>query len=543
MNRILMKLTGMGVTLALCLMGPAAWVNAQGVEDRMLLVSDWDISEVLLGYSSVEQCQVDFFSSNHLRRRCQDGSISYVQEDSIFTGPGTCGPTSAGSVAVMIYEGLESITPVQVALLGDDMPREGSSTSEIIRRLMHLHDLGRGDPQLEWRETPIRNLADLIGTMTAVDPVAPMPVVAILSHGSEAHATTVVHVIDDDGGKCLVYHNTWGIQLATPCHIFFALVDSVIHLHGVSIVEGNWASVIEEVIWEALMTTPSGLGGAWAWEPWPLYDDMPWPPYDPLRRIPPWEPWPPYDDMPWPPEKPSDVADTYWQDEQGLKTANPTFDGNDWSGFDSAQIHQAFVEGAEETAWDKHYVLNVDDITAIGETRGLQPGTVGHENNQIIEPDYDYCGGQCRHPNANAWRPGDNLNGDLIISNAIRAVQEMEMADSTSAEGPWGDPDTYNTNPPGIGVEVTEWIVTQNESMVGSGSWPTPSGPVVPVHKEGSGIANVPTKNLGMTKTGLITGTLDGKQYMVQPPAGGVPSWDYEEQYRLHHGSMFEPGA
>ena len=42
------------------------------------------------------------------------------------------------------------------------------------------------------------------------------------------------------------------------------------------------------------------------------------------------------------------TADTYWQAEQGLKAANPTFDGNGWEGLNSDQIHQAFVEGAEE---------------------------------------------------------------------------------------------------------------------------------------------------------------------------------------------------
>ena len=44
-----------------------------------------------------------------------------------------------------------------------------------------------------------------------------------------------------------------------------------------------------------------------------------------------------------------------------------------------------------------------------------QPGTVDFENNQIIigtgnpNPDYDYCGADCRDPNADAHRPGDNL--------------------------------------------------------------------------------------------------------------------------------------
>jgi alcohol dehydrogenase (cytochrome c) len=44
-----------------------------------------------------------------------------------------------------------------------------------------------------------------------------------------------------------------------------------------------------------------------------------------------------------------------------------------------------------------------------------QPGTVDYENNQILigtgnpNPDYDYCGANCRDPNADGFRPGDNL--------------------------------------------------------------------------------------------------------------------------------------
>lgn len=44
-----------------------------------------------------------------------------------------------------------------------------------------------------------------------------------------------------------------------------------------------------------------------------------------------------------------------------------------------------------------------------------QPGTIDYGNNQILigtgnpNPDYDFCGSDCRDPNANAHRPGDNL--------------------------------------------------------------------------------------------------------------------------------------
>ena len=54
----------------------------------------------------------------------------------------------------------------------------------------------------------------------------------------------------------------------------------------------------------------------------------------------------------------------------------------------------------------------------------------------------------------------------------------------------WGQPEAYNTNPPGIGLEVAAWAVSKNASMVGSDSWTTEVVPnpnpelVFPVHQE-----------------------------------------------------------
>ncbi len=51
-----------------------------------------------------------------------------------------------------------------------------------------------------------------------------------------------------------------------------------------------------------------------------------------------------------------------------------------------------------------------------------QPGTVDYENNQILigtgnpNPDYDFCGGDCRDPNADGHRPGDNLYTSSTIA-------------------------------------------------------------------------------------------------------------------------------
>jgi len=77
-----------------------------------------------------------------------------------------------------------------------------------------------------------------------------------------------------------------------------------------------------------------------------------------------------------------------------------------------------------ETKWT-FYTTGRDDQKALSTWRGddwkyggggsWQPGTVDYANNQIImgtgnpNPDYDYCGNNCRDVNADGWRPGDNL--------------------------------------------------------------------------------------------------------------------------------------
>jgi kynurenine formamidase len=54
----------------------------------------------------------------------------------------------------------------------------------------------------------------------------------------------------------------------------------------------------------------------------------------------------------------------------------------------------------------------------------------------------------------------------------------------------WSDPDTYNTNPPGIGMEAATWIIDKKPSMIGSDQWATEVIPnpdpdlVFPVHSE-----------------------------------------------------------
>lgn len=54
----------------------------------------------------------------------------------------------------------------------------------------------------------------------------------------------------------------------------------------------------------------------------------------------------------------------------------------------------------------------------------------------------------------------------------------------------WRDPERYNLNPPGIGLDVAAWVIEKKASMVGSDSWPTEVLPnpnpdlQFPVHQE-----------------------------------------------------------
>ncbi len=69
----------------------------------------------------------------------------------------------------------------------------------------------------------------------------------------------------------------------------------------------------------------------------------------------------------------------------------------------------------------------------------------------------------------------------------------------------WEDHNKYNTNPPGIGLEVAKWIVKKKASMIGSDQWTTEVVPnpdknlAFPVHQElitRNGVWNLENMNL-----------------------------------------------
>ena len=69
----------------------------------------------------------------------------------------------------------------------------------------------------------------------------------------------------------------------------------------------------------------------------------------------------------------------------------------------------------------------------------------------------------------------------------------------------WSDGDAYNTNPPGIGMEVGQWIVDKKVSMIGSDQW---NSEVTPSPGEGMAF---PVHQLLITENGIFN--LENMQY------------------------------
>lgn len=90
---------------------------------------------------------------------------------------------------------------------------------------------------------------------------------------------------------------------------------------------------------------------------------------------------------------------------------------------------------------------------------------------------------------------------EVILADVQRALQQQGMSEDDIREGDalffnygwsklWREPEKYNTNPPGIGLEVARWIVEKKASMIGSDQWTTevwrnPDPELInPVHQE-----------------------------------------------------------
>ena len=90
---------------------------------------------------------------------------------------------------------------------------------------------------------------------------------------------------------------------------------------------------------------------------------------------------------------------------------------------------------------------------------------------------------------------------EVTVADVLGALKRQGISEKDIREGDalffrygwsklWRQPDKYNTNPPGIGLEVARWIVAKKASMVGSDQWTTEVVPnpnpelSFPVHQE-----------------------------------------------------------
>jgi len=90
---------------------------------------------------------------------------------------------------------------------------------------------------------------------------------------------------------------------------------------------------------------------------------------------------------------------------------------------------------------------------------------------------------------------------EVTVADIRGALAKQGLAEESIEEGDallfnygwstfWSEPDTYNTNPPGIGMEAAAWIIAKKPSMIGSDQWVTEVMPnpdpnlTLPVHSE-----------------------------------------------------------
>ena len=82
---------------------------------------------------------------------------------------------------------------------------------------------------------------------------------------------------------------------------------------------------------------------------------------------------------------------------------------------------------------------------------------------------------------------------EVTVADVRAALERQGMSEQDLKDGDalffrygwskyWTDGDKYNTNPPGIGLEVAAWVAERNASMWGSDQW---NGEVIPNPEEG----------------------------------------------------------
>ena len=121
--------------------------------------------------------------------------------------------------------------------------------------------------------------------------------------------------------------------------------------------------------------------------------------------------------------------------------------------------------------------LGVENIKPIV-TRGILVDVAGYKNMPVLPSSYEVRVSDVRGA----------LQKQGISEDSIKPGDALFFRYGWSTH--WNDHDTYNTNPPGIGMEVALWVVEKKASMIGSDHWSTEVIPnpdsrlAFPVHQE-----------------------------------------------------------
>lgn len=90
---------------------------------------------------------------------------------------------------------------------------------------------------------------------------------------------------------------------------------------------------------------------------------------------------------------------------------------------------------------------------------------------------------------------------EVTLEDVLEALKQQGMSEADIEPGDalffrygwsslWDQPEAYNTDPPGIGLEVAKWVAERKATMIGSDSWPgevipnPDAGLFFPVHQE-----------------------------------------------------------
>ena len=147
---------------------------------------------------------------------------------------------------------------------------------------------------------------------------------------------------------------------------------------------------------------------------------------------------------------------------------------------ENGQAEFVFYNGFTATEMDSYSglkKLGVEHVKPII-TRGILVDIAGYKNVDRLDNSYE-----------------------VTVADVLGALNKQGLAETDIAPGDallfrygwsslWDEPDAYNNNPPGIGLEVARWAAEKKVTMVGSDSWcteviPNPvSGQAFPVHQE-----------------------------------------------------------